>query len=72
MHIISIFCSKFLTILQFLTENFTPLLHDEILGLPELEESVDDHCPNVKIVLKFVLTHSHTMTPFDASGKQAF
>ena len=26
-------------------------------------------CPDQK---RHVLTHSHTMTPFDASGKQAF
>ena len=32
------------------------------------------HCNGNRelIFLLFVLTHSHTMTPFDAPGKQAF
>ena len=36
---------------------------------------LDLHCPQKLLVLSSVrkeLTHSHTMTPFDAPGKQAF
>ena len=41
--------------------NFNPLPDDKILDGSELKQIADG-----------ILTHSHTMTPFDAPGKQAF
>ena len=38
-----------------------PLPNDKILDMTKLKAFADDK-----------LTHSHTMTPLDASGKQAF
>ena len=40
---------------------FNPLPDDKILDWSELKQIADN-----------ILTHSHTMTPFDAPGKQAF
>ena len=37
----------------------------------ESQETVTDH-HGMTLAIKEALTHSHTMTPFDAPGKQAF
>ena len=45
---------------------------DQVQTAPSVQSDPDLQCPQQPLVSSTELTHSHTMTPFDAPGKQAF
>ena len=55
----------------FNSSRWQPIMCD-YFGLNSLNENVFQICLNAKKKILKYLTHSHTMTPFDAPGKQAF